>query len=127
MVKIKDILDSREQDMLEHYQREMINFDIEDIDTFTMYQNLISEIIQTAKNRHYAANPVIVPLKKEGIIKDIAKNNTIKVRDLLKQEEAEEVDFLKWKLSISIFPWIRNRNKRKMEMIFAEAKIGMES
>lgn len=122
MVKIKDLLDAREMDMLEHYQVGLVNLDIEDTEGIKMYQKLIFETIQKAKDQYYKENPSIVPIKKEGIGKDLTNKNTIKVYDLLTEEEVEEVNFLKWRLAKSVFPWTRNRNQRKIETILDEAK-----
>ena len=122
MVKIRDLMDAREIDMLEHYQKGLLLLDIEDTEGINMYQNLIKEMIVKAKERYYNENPLIVPLKKEGKVKDLPNYNTIKVFDLLKEEEAEEIDFLKWRLSKSIFPWTKKRNERKIESILDEAK-----
>lgn len=122
MVKIKDLLDAREIDMLQFYQQAVLQLDIEDNEGINMYQNLIKEMIENAKERYYKENPSITPIKKEGIAKELTNKNTMKVRDLLTEEEAEEVDFLKWRLSKSIFPWTRNRNQRKIETILDEAK-----
>lgn len=122
MVKIKDLMDAREMDMLQFYQQALLNLDIEDIEGINMYQNLTKEMIEKVKERHYKKNPSIVSLKKEGIAKELTNKNTIKVRDLLTEEEAEEIDFLKWRLAKSIFPWTRNRNQRKIETILDEAK-----
>lgn len=115
-------MEPREIDMLEHYQKELLQLDIENTEGINLYQNLIKEMNENAKERYYKENPSIVPIKKEGITKDLTNKNTMKVRDLLTMEEAEEVEFLNWRLAKSIFPWSRNRNERKIESILDKAK-----
>jgi len=122
MVKIRELMDAREIDMLEHYQRGLLQLDIEDTEGINLYQNLIKEMIEKAKERYYKENPSIIPLKKEGIIPDLPNKNTIKVQELLTSEEVEEIDFLKWRMTKSIFPWTRKRNQRKIESFLDEAK-----
>lgn len=122
MVKISELMDTREIDMLEHYQRGLLQLDIEDTEGINLYQKLIIETIEKAKERYYKENPSIVPLKKEGITTDMTNKNTMKFRILLTSEEAEEVDFLKWRLTKSVFPWTRKSNQQKIDSILDEAE-----
>jgi hypothetical protein len=122
MSKIKDILCPREKDLINDYQSEILNTNIEDLDRVFYYQNLILSMVQKAKERYYEENPLIVPIKKEEYRKVIESKDTLKIRDLFTKEEVDEVDFLRWRMSKSIFPSTRRRNQKKIEAIITEVK-----
>jgi ethanolamine utilization protein EutQ (cupin superfamily) len=122
MVKLNEILNSREKDLITEYQSAILKTDIEDRDSVFMYQNLISEMILKAKKRYYAENSKVIPIKTGEFHKEVTSKNKIKVYDLFTNEEAEEVDFLRWRMTRSIFPWTRRRNEKKIDTIIEEAK-----
>lgn len=108
-------------DLIEEYHMAILKTDIEDLDSVYTYQKLISNIIFKAKSRYYAENSTIIPIKTRDVKKEKNKNK-IKVYELFTDEEAEEVDFLRWRMTRSVFPWTRRRNEKKINTIIEEAK-----
>ncbi|MCH6266589.1 hypothetical protein [Neobacillus citreus] len=122
MVKLKEILTYREIEMMQHFQNNMLNADIEDIKTVEMYQNDIIQLLNKAKKRYYEENPSVVPLKslktKES---DSLRKMTFKARELLTQEEEEEINFLRWRITNSFTPWGIKQKKNRINAILNEA------
>ncbi|MBT2663862.1 hypothetical protein [Bacillus sp. ISL-45] len=79
-------------------------------------------MIRKAKERYYDENPIIVPINKEGYTKVKESKHVLKVSDFFTKEEAEEVDFLRWRMTKTILPGSRKRKQKKIEKIIAEAK-----
>ncbi|MGV3467063.1 MAG: hypothetical protein ACO1OT_17435 [Heyndrickxia sp.] len=121
MVKLKEALNSREVDLIEEYQSAILKTDLEDRDSVAMYQNLIAELIEKAKKRYYAENPTVISFKTAELHLEVTNKNN-KVYDIFTTEEAQEVEFLRWRLTRSIFPWTRRRNEQKIYTIIEEAK-----
>lgn len=122
MVKLKEILNYREIEMMQHFQNNMLNADIEDLETIEMYQNEIMKLLNKAKERYYEENPSVFPLKslktKES---DSLRKMTLKARELLTKEEEEEVNFLRWRITKSFTPWGIKQKKNRVNAILKEA------
>jgi hypothetical protein len=122
MIRIKEVLNPREMDLIEEYQLAILRLGIGDLGQVYMYQKLIYEVIVKAEKRYYSENPTVISIKAKEDPKEITSKNTVKVSDLFTDEETEEVDFLRWRMSQSIFPWTRRRNEKKIKSIIDEAK-----
>lgn len=120
MVKLKDILNYREIEMMQHFQSIILNTGIEDVESVKKYQDEIKQIINAAKKRYYEENPTIIPLKSDRKKENdpVAK---MTVKSLLTKEEEEEINFLRWRITKSITPWGINRKKKRIDLILEEA------
>ncbi|MFE7064458.1 hypothetical protein ACFVAD_20195 [Sutcliffiella sp. NPDC057660] len=119
MAKWKSILNPRELEMINHYQREILELDIENSEIKDQYIREITRLMESAAKRHYEENPSLVPLHK-GTAGNAFEPPT--VRDLLTKEEEDEIEFLKWRMTKAITPWGKNRLKKKINSIVLEAE-----
>jgi hypothetical protein len=122
MVRIREVLNSREKDLIEEYQLAILRADVEELEMVNMYHKLIYEVIVKANKRYYTENPIVIPIKTGKVHKDKTNKSNRTVYDLFTDEEVEEVDFLKWRMTKSLFPWTRRRNEKKINSIIETAK-----
>lgn len=120
MVQLKEILNYREIEMMQHFQSIILNADIEDLETVKKYQDEIQQIINDAKKRYYEENPAIVPMRSDSN-KENHSVEKMTVKTLLTKEEEAEVNFLRWRITKSITPWGIRKKKKRIDTILEEA------
>ncbi|MFD1736114.1 hypothetical protein ACFSCX_06005 [Bacillus salitolerans] len=124
MPTLKEILHTHELELVKFYQNALLEVDIEDEKaTYSCYEEM-GRIIATAKARYYKENPSILSMKKKSMESNNPQdtNESATVRDLLTDEEKEEIEFLQWRITKAMTPVGVYINKKKIDKIIEKVK-----
>jgi hypothetical protein len=118
--KFKELLTKNEYVKVKELQNLML-----EVDSFTSverYQNEISDVIKRAKERFYSNNPSLVKFNPKSLQESSSTAKPLSVKDILTDDEREEVEFYEAKILKSLSPISAKKAQLEIEKICQTAK-----